>query len=96
MHSNTQATVDVVNCLRADAAAGKQVFYDIYSEEEKRAEPAKYDPGLSEVLGNEPPTHNCVGTCEGIANWRTKPSRTCMPTRRACRPCTTWPATWPS
>ena len=27
--------------------------------------------GLSEVFGNEPPTYNCVGTHDGIANWRT-------------------------
>ena len=27
--------------------------------------------GLSEVFGNEPPTYNCVGTSDGIANWRT-------------------------
>ena len=26
--------------------------------------------GLSEVYGNEPPTYNCVGTADGIANYR--------------------------
>ena len=26
--------------------------------------------GLSEVFGNEPPTYNCVGTNDGIADWR--------------------------
>lgn len=31
--------------------------------------------GLSEVFGNEPPTYNCVGTNDGIANWRTMESR---------------------
>ena len=31
--------------------------------------------GLSEVYGNEPPTYNCVGTNDGIANWRTMESR---------------------
>ena len=31
--------------------------------------------GLSEVYGNEPPTYNCVGTSDGIANWRTMDRR---------------------
>ena len=31
--------------------------------------------GLSEVFGNEPPTYNCVGTSDGIANWRTMQRR---------------------
>ena len=26
--------------------------------------------GLSEVYGNEPPTYNCVGTLDGIANYQ--------------------------
>lgn len=46
MRLDTQTTVDVVNRLRADAAAGGQVFYDIYTEAEKRADPAKRDTGL--------------------------------------------------
>jgi len=31
--------------------------------------------GLSEVYGNEPPTYNCVGTSDGIANYRTMERR---------------------
>lgn len=31
--------------------------------------------GLSEVIGNEPPTYNCVGTSDGIANYRIMESR---------------------
>ena len=31
--------------------------------------------GFSEVYGNEPPTYNCVGTSDGIANWRTMQRR---------------------
>ena len=31
--------------------------------------------GLSEVFGNEPPTYNCVGTRDGIANYRTMERR---------------------
>lgn len=46
MRPDTQTTVDVVNRLRTDAAAGQQVFYDIYTDAEKRADPAKHDTGL--------------------------------------------------
>ena len=46
MRLDTQTTVDVVNRLRADAAAGGQVYYDIYTEAEQRADPAKRDTGL--------------------------------------------------
>jgi hypothetical protein len=46
MRPDPQTTVDVVNRLRADVAAGRQVFYDIYTEEERRADPAKRDTGL--------------------------------------------------
>ncbi len=31
--------------------------------------------GLSEVTSNEPPTYNCVGTLDGIANYRTMQNR---------------------
>jgi len=31
--------------------------------------------GLSSVTGNEPPTYACVGTSDGIANWRTMQTR---------------------
>lgn len=31
--------------------------------------------GLSDVFGNEPPTYNCVGTSDGIANYRTMQRR---------------------
>lgn len=39
-------TVEVCNYLRSHAAAGETVFYDIYSEEEKAADPAKRNTGL--------------------------------------------------
>lgn len=59
MRPDTQTTVDVVNRLRADAAAGKQVLYDIYTEEEKRADPAKRDTGLYFFRG-EPGAHVAI------------------------------------
>ncbi len=39
-------TVEIVNYVRDRAAAGETVFYDIYTEEEKAADPAKRDTGL--------------------------------------------------
>ena len=39
-------TVEIVNTLGERAAAGDTVFYDIYTEEEKAADPEKADTGL--------------------------------------------------
>jgi len=39
-------TVEIVNYLKEHAAAGDTVFYDIYTEEEKAADPEKEDTGL--------------------------------------------------
>ncbi len=39
-------TVEVCNYLKEHAAAGDTVFYDIYTEEEKSADPDKKDTGL--------------------------------------------------
>ena len=39
-------TVEICNYLREHAAAGKTVFYDIYSDAEKKADPEKEDAGL--------------------------------------------------
>lgn len=43
---NPDRTVDVVNSLYRHAAAGEQIFYDIYTTEEKQQDPAKYETGL--------------------------------------------------
>ena len=39
-------TVEIANYLKDHAEAGDTVFFDIYSEEEKAADPAKEDTGL--------------------------------------------------
>lgn len=39
-------TVEIVNDMRERAEAGDTIFYDIYTEEEKAADPAKEDTGL--------------------------------------------------
>ena len=45
-------TVEIVNYLRAKADAGETVFYDIYTDEEKAADPWKADTGLFFFRGN--------------------------------------------
>lgn len=39
-------TVEIANYMRERAEAGETVFYDIYSDEEKAADPAKEDTGI--------------------------------------------------
>lgn len=41
-----EKTVEIANYLKDHAAAGETVFYDIYTEEEKAADPDKEDTGL--------------------------------------------------
>lgn len=43
---NPDKTVEIVNYLGEQAAAGNPVFYDIYTEEEKSEDPRKKDTGL--------------------------------------------------
>ena len=39
-------TVDICNTLRQRTADGQTIFYDIYTEDEKAADPDKADTGL--------------------------------------------------
>ena len=39
-------TVEIVNYMKTQADAGNTIFYDIYTDEEKAADPAKEDTGL--------------------------------------------------
>lgn len=41
-----EATVEIVNYMKSHAGAGETIFYDIYTEEEKAADPEKEDTGL--------------------------------------------------
>lgn len=45
-HIDPRETVDIVNTLKDNALAGRTVFYDIYTDAEKAADPAKADTGL--------------------------------------------------
>lgn len=51
-HIDPDKTVEIVNTLRDRAEAGQTVFYDIYTEQEKEADPAKRDTGLFYFKGN--------------------------------------------
>lgn len=52
-HIDPQETVDIVNDLKTRASAGQPVFYDIYTEEEKAADPDKEDTGLFYFPGRQ-------------------------------------------
>ncbi len=43
---NPDRTVEIVNYMKEQASAGEQIFYDIYTDEEKAADPAKENTGL--------------------------------------------------
>ena len=45
-HIDPDKTVEIANTLRERAAAGETVFYNIYTAEEKAADPEKEDTGL--------------------------------------------------
>lgn len=45
-------TVEITNYMKEHAASGDTIFYDIYTEEEKAADPAKEDTGLFFFKGN--------------------------------------------
>lgn len=51
-HIDPNKTVEIVNNLKSRVAAGERVFYDIYTEEEKAADPEKEDTGLFFFKGN--------------------------------------------
>lgn len=49
---DSEETVAITNYMREHAASGDVIFYDIYTEEEKSADPAKEDTGLFFFKGN--------------------------------------------
>ncbi|WP_424474932.1 alpha/beta hydrolase [Oceanobacillus kimchii] len=49
---NSDRTVEIVNYMKTKAKAGEQIFYDIYTDEEKAADPAKENTGLFFFRGN--------------------------------------------
>lgn len=51
-HIDPDETVEIVDTLYDRVEAGQTVFYDIYTEQEKKADPAKRDTGLFYFKGN--------------------------------------------
>lgn len=49
---DSDKTVEIVNYMKEHAEAGDTIFYDIYTEAEKAADPAKSDTGLFFFKGN--------------------------------------------
>ena len=49
---NPDKTVEIVNTLKSRAESGETIFYDIYTDAEKHADPAKADTGLFFFRGN--------------------------------------------
>lgn len=47
-----QRTVEIVNYMKEQASGGQQIFYDIYTDEEKAEDPAKENTGLFFFRGN--------------------------------------------
>lgn len=62
-HINTDTTIEVVNYMQNQVDAGNTIFYDIYSEEEKREDPSKEETGLFFFKGepNAPFAIICAG-----------------------------------
>ena len=51
-HIDPEETVEIVNTLYDRVEAGQTVFYDIYTEQEKKSDPATRDTGLFYFKGN--------------------------------------------
>ena len=62
-HIDPAHTVAICNYFKEETQNGRQVFYDIYSEEEKTADPQKADTGLFFFRGN--PGAKFAVTCAG-------------------------------
>ena len=66
-HIDPQETVDIVNDLKTRASAGQPVFFDIYTEEEKAADPDKEDTGLFYFPGRQGATFALCSAGGGFA-----------------------------
>ncbi len=64
---NPERTVEIVNYMKTKADAGEQIFYDIYTDEEKAADPAKENTGLFFFRGNSGEKFAIVNAGGGFA-----------------------------
>ena len=51
-HIDADKTVEIANYMKSHAESGDKIFYDIYSDAEKAADPSKRDTGLFYFKGN--------------------------------------------
>lgn len=73
-HIDPDETVEIVNTLRERAADGQTIFYDIYTDEEKAADPAKEDTGLFFFKGV--PARNSLSAMQAVPLPMWAPCRT--------------------
>ena len=73
-HIDPDETVEIVNTLRERAADGQTIFYDIYTDEEKAADPAKEDRVCSS--SRERPARNSLSATQAVPLSMWGPCRT--------------------
>ena len=64
---NPDRTVEITNYLKDQAASGEQIFYDIYTDEEKSEDPEKEDTGLFFFRGDPGAQTACEDLARAIA-----------------------------
>ena len=64
---NPDKTVEITNYLKDQAASGEQIFYDIYTDEEKSEDPEKEDTGLFFFRGDPGAQTACEDLARAIA-----------------------------
>lgn len=76
-------TVEIANYMKSHAEKGDLIFYDIYSDEEKAADPDKEDTGLFFFRGNEGEKFAVCSAGGGFAY--VGAMRTAFPMRWSCQ-----------
>ena len=79
---NTDTTLDVIGTMRKEVKDGKKIFYDIYTEEEKRRDPDKRDTGLFFFRGKPGAPFGLISAGD-ITDlpWSTGPEQRTLPVR---------------
>lgn len=76
---DSDKTVEIVNYLKDHATAGDTIFYDIYTEAEKAADPAKKIQVYSSLRENRVRSSQSATQAEALLMW--EPCTTASPTR---------------
>ena len=74
-----EKTVEIVNYLKSRAQAGETVFYDIYTQQEKQADPEKENTGLFFFKGTPGENLPCATRAVALPMWA--PCKTASPMR---------------